>query len=339
MLLLDIFLFLLTVVVLSPGCVRTGWYYWISSNRQTVQYAHDSFRQRLDVYPSQRQKKGNQLSPTVIFFPGGAWLIGYKLWAALLARTLTAAGVTVVVGDYRNYPWATVPFQVQDVEEAIKWTMRNIGAYGGDAKNIVLGGESAGGHLACMALLKRALRNPTKDDHPKDDDFQATDFKGFVTMSTPNHLGAVEQTFAKHGWDGSSVDILFGGRKEEYNPFALVQASQPNSLEGRLPPFRIYHGSHDQTVPVEGERAFAKELSLAGGNVRFEVCSGWNHSRANVEGQMCGDFRFHRDMFSAVQDFTDGSSFDLEFPSDDSPLMQRLCPTLLCRLAAFLIPF
>jgi hypothetical protein len=41
----------------------------------------------------------------VVLLPaGGAWIIGYKAWGALLARRLCLSGVIVFCLDYRNFP-------------------------------------------------------------------------------------------------------------------------------------------------------------------------------------------------------------------------------------------
>ncbi len=40
----------------------------------------------------------------MIFITGGAWMIGYRAWGALLARRLSLAGVLVACVDYGNFP-------------------------------------------------------------------------------------------------------------------------------------------------------------------------------------------------------------------------------------------
>ncbi|KAI9921517.1 hypothetical protein PsorP6_000798 [Peronosclerospora sorghi] len=48
--------------------------------------------------------------PVVVFFlSGGAWIIGYKAWGALMGRVLESLGVVVVTPDYRNFPQGVVP--------------------------------------------------------------------------------------------------------------------------------------------------------------------------------------------------------------------------------------
>ncbi len=108
-------------------------------------------------------------------------MIGYKLWGALLARSLKAVGdCTIVMMDYRNYPLASVPEQLEDVQAALLWTRKHIHQYGGDAEKLIVVGESAGGHLAALLLLNQALSERNKPAV----EFQGPDCKGFISMAT-----------------------------------------------------------------------------------------------------------------------------------------------------------
>ena len=115
------------------------------------------------------------LRPVVLFVCGGAWIMGYKMWAALTARVLTQFGIVTVVADYRNDPFfifscccfagcccscthPQIPDMVDDVSAAIQWTVDHVTEYAGDPQRIVLVGQSAGGHLVTTALLQRAIQ-------------------------------------------------------------------------------------------------------------------------------------------------------------------------------------
>lgn len=452
-LLLFLLLFLLSIAAMAPGCLRMGWFYWIASHRLTFAYGADSVRQRLDVYPAcskqQRQRtrattakediieepddcnnnddddnkaqKAPPPAPTLLFFYGGAWLIGYKLFGCLLARTLTAAGITVVVADYRNYPLAAVPQQVDDAEAALRWTLRNVHRYGGDARNVVVGGESAGGHLILLVLLRRVLglrRNNTNSSvvvNADSSDWNPTDLKGVIAVATPVHLASLEQVLAKHKWERHFLEAIFGGPVDEHCPHSLLlrahgdirssnsrqaagstnnghaatsahhherngtSTTNNNSndtallLQDKLPPIQLYHGTHDQTVPLEGVETFFRTLRQLGADATLTVYPGWTHIHANVQGPMTGDYAFHRDVFEAVRQWTtttttttessttattpqsssptttlpteeqpspsSSSSAHLEFPSHDLDLMQSFCPHILIQLGTLLMPF
>lgn len=86
---------------------------------------------------------------------GGAWTIGYKAWGALLAWRLSKQGVLVACLDYRNFPQGDALDMLEDVNTGIAWVLSRIHRYGGDPHSITLVGQSAGGHLAALALIKQ----------------------------------------------------------------------------------------------------------------------------------------------------------------------------------------
>jgi len=87
-----------------------------------------SIRHQLDVYlPTEEAiKRCNGKCPVVIFVSGGAWIIGYKLWAFLMGCVLQERGIVFISPDYRNFPQGQVPDMVNDVSEAIKWAVSHV---------------------------------------------------------------------------------------------------------------------------------------------------------------------------------------------------------------------
>lgn len=330
-LLKNLVLFLLSNVIMAPGTLRMGWYYWVASNRQTFRYAPDSIRQRLDVYAS---ACGNKNAPTVLFFYGGAWIIGYKLFGTLLARTLTRVGITVVIADYRNYPQACIPAQVDDVEAAVQWALDHVAKYGGDPDNLIVAGESAGGHLMFMALLRRALGlGATKK-------WNISDIKGVIAMATPLHFQSLVPTLEKQKWDRNVVQSMFAGQFDEHDPYALLlqrrQSKEMKPLD--LPPIRIFHGTHDRTIPLQGVQVFYNEIVREHGvEASLKIYPGFTHIRANVQGPMSGDYTFQRDVYDAVQEWT--GRLELAFPDSSSKLLQPFCPDVLVQLGTEVMPF
>jgi hypothetical protein len=57
--------------------------------------------------------------------------------------------------DHRDGMQGSVSDMVQDVQTGIGWVLRNIGTYGGDLNNVYVMGQSCGGHLLALALLKQ----------------------------------------------------------------------------------------------------------------------------------------------------------------------------------------
>eukprot|EP00981_Chlorochromonas_danica_P012795 scaffold5412_cov171-Ochromonas_danica.AAC.2 len=159
-----LFRLLTFTVILAPG-----WYqllrYWLFNPfiLRNVEYGQGAkARNVMDIYlpipPSRGSARGNKIThlgvPVVIFVSGGAWIIGYKLWSALVGRGLAAMGIMTVVPDYRNFPQGDIEDMMRDVRQAILWTADNISRFGGDPHKIILAGQSAGAHI-CLSLLTR----------------------------------------------------------------------------------------------------------------------------------------------------------------------------------------
>jgi hypothetical protein len=68
-------------------------YYFVFSDRIAIAYKDGpsrTSRHYLDLYGSQPRPTTIEGKAVVIFLTGGAWIIGYKMWGALLARALVS---------------------------------------------------------------------------------------------------------------------------------------------------------------------------------------------------------------------------------------------------------
>lgn len=98
---------------------------------------------------------GKEKLPVVVYYHGGGWVIGdlnvYDGGPRAIAKMAKAIVVSV---EYRKGPENRFPAAHDDAFAAYKWVLRNIGKYGGDAKNVAVMGESAGGNLAINTAIK-----------------------------------------------------------------------------------------------------------------------------------------------------------------------------------------
>jgi acetyl esterase/lipase len=85
---------------------------------------------------------------------GGGWTIGRAHHQdPRLEQLARASGVAVVSVDYRLAPEHPYPAGPDDCEAAALWLVKNArGEFG--TETIVIGGESAGGHLSAVTLLR-----------------------------------------------------------------------------------------------------------------------------------------------------------------------------------------
>jgi len=286
------------------------------------------------------------------------------MWGALLARALTATGIVVVIPDMRNYPLVSIPYMVEDIDLAIDWTIKNVADFGGDPRNVVVVGQSAGGHVALMAILKKiqektveengiaAARGSTGGKGNEelnmlltDEKWMPSDLKGFVAISSPLNLNLREMTesFQRQGFDNDIIDRMFGFERDKYDPFLALKEFQnverKSTFLHELPPFKIYHGTDDKTVPYKVSDTFFQELQKTltdEKSVSFDSYSGWSHTDPILEGPMDADHRLHKDLFNDVQRWTQSPS--LTWP-DDPVMNSRLCPHFLVEASRYMNPF
>lgn len=109
----------------------------------------DGAKHKLDLYlPTDRTK-----FPVLFFVHGGSWRGGDRSQYTSLGNRFAKLGIGVVVPSYRLAPANPHPAQIEDVAAAFAWTVKNIGAYGGDATRLFGAGHSAGGHLISLLAL------------------------------------------------------------------------------------------------------------------------------------------------------------------------------------------
>jgi arylformamidase len=112
----------------------------------------DGPNETLDIFPA---TKAN--APVVVFIHGGYWRSLDKSDHSFVAPPLHDMGACVVVVNYALCPGTpnepvTIPDIAMQMTHALAWVWQNIAKFGGNPKDVVVAGHSAGGHLAAMLL-------------------------------------------------------------------------------------------------------------------------------------------------------------------------------------------
>lgn len=113
---------------------------------------HGAIPARLYVPKQPRLRDG--LSPALVFFHGGGWVIGDLESHDVVCRQLAVEGALIVIAvDYRLAPEHKFPAAADDAIAATKWIAANARELGIDAARLAIGGDSAGGNLAAVVAL------------------------------------------------------------------------------------------------------------------------------------------------------------------------------------------
>ncbi|MDY6942480.1 MAG: alpha/beta hydrolase [Pseudomonadota bacterium] len=209
-------------------------------------------RQHLDVYVPRRE--GGHW-PVVVFFYGGRWKSGDRRLYDPLARSLAAAGIVVVVPDYRLYPEVRFPAFVQDGAAAVAWVMSHIHRFGGDPRRVYLMGHSAGAHIGSMlALDARYLGHHSR---------KRSDLAGFIGLAGPYDF----------------LPFQTPELADTFGPEEQHRESQPiHWTDGNNPPFLLLHGSADNVVGAGNSKRLWRKIESSGGRARMVFFSRANHT-------------------------------------------------------------
>ncbi|TVU20219.1 hypothetical protein EJB05_36418, partial [Eragrostis curvula] len=245
-------------MLLMPGFIKVGYYYFFSRHVcRSVVYG-DEPRNRLDLYlPRDRSKP----SPVVAFITGGAWIIGYKAWGALLGRRLAERGIIVACIDYRNFPQGTISDMVTDASEGISFVCNNAASYGGDPNQIYLMGQSAGAHIAACALMEQA----NKESRGEDISWNLAQIKAYFGLSGGYNIQKLVNHFHERGLYRSIFLSIMEGEESlpRFSPEIVAKKSSAEAI-ALLPQIDPLRGGKDQLVDdvvsvIHADDALARE--------------------------------------------------------------------------------
>jgi acetyl esterase/lipase len=214
-------------------------------------------RHRLDVYvPSERRIPAAGPAPVIVFFYGGNWVSGAREDYAFVGRALAARGFVVVIPDYRLYPEVRYPDFLHDAAQAVAWTERSIGGYGGDPRRIYVMGHSAGAYNAAMlALDERWLGR---------EGIRPGTLRGWIGLAGPYDFLPIENRTTRPVFD-------YPDTPPDSQPASHVMAGAPPAL--------LIAPKHDETVdPVRNTGALAARLRAAGVPVTEVYYDGVSHA-------------------------------------------------------------
>ncbi|XP_064968877.1 probable isoprenylcysteine alpha-carbonyl methylesterase ICMEL1 [Musa acuminata AAA Group] len=318
--------------LLMPGFLQVGYYYFFSSQvRRSIIYG-DRPRNRLDLY---LPTKVDGLKPVVAFVTGGAWIIGYKAWGALLGRRLAERGIIVACIDYRNFPQGTISDMVEDASQGISFVCNNIGSYGGDPNRIYLIGQSAGAHIAACTILDQAIKECGERECTS---WSVSQIKAYFGISGGYNMLELVDHFHSRGLYRSIFLSIMEGEQNlwRFSPEVLVQDSSIKHAISLLPHVILFHGTSDQSIPSTASKKFVDTLHSVGAKVDIVLFEGKTHTDLFLQDPLRGG---KDELLEHIAAVIYGGVAAAHAHISVAPLPRRLVPEFMLQLARKISPF
>jgi acetyl esterase/lipase len=262
-------------------------------NRDIVYDTIDNRDLLCDVWQPPKQVAPSGLA--FIYLHGSAWfLLDKDVGTRPFFRHLAAQGHVIMDVAYRLYPETDMMGMLHDVKRAILWMKEHARQYHVNPDRIVIGGGSAGAHLALMTAFtsnNMAYREP--DLAHKDDSVA-----GVVSIYGPADLEAMYFHLNQHlttrevpgrpkkkvptempAWMKKSMGadfyrLGFNKNFEHVGAFAYMFGGHPDEcpemykrfsplalVHDHCPPTLLIHGAHDIMAPVKSTVELFKRLN------------------------------------------------------------------------------
>lgn len=323
----------LYAIFLMPGFLQVGYQYFFSKRIQRSIVYGDQPRNRLDLYTPEDLSSPK---PVVIFVTGGAWIIGYKAWGALLGIQLSERDIIVCCVDYRNFPQGGISDMVHDVSTAVGFILNNIDQYGGDPDRIYIAGQSAGCHIASCALVEQARIEIGQKEGIMT--WRTGQLKAFLGLSGGYNLPKLVDHFHKRGlYRRIFLSVMEGETSLPlYSPELAVQSEAFAPAVSLLPPFYLFHGTADYSIPYEASENFASVLRRVGATATTKLYADKSHTDVFLQDPMRGGYDL---LFDDVMAILHADDEEAKARDAEAPLRPRLVPEFLLYLAHIVSPF
>lgn len=258
-------IFFCTSSSLDAGIIRNMFQKHFSAQEVTtltdVSYGEDK-KQRLDVYLPTNAKN----SPVIVMVHGGAWKMGDKRSDNVVQNKMNrwvSKGIVFISVNYRLVPKVTPQQQADDVASALAYIESHAHQWGGNPKQIILMGHSAGAHLVSLI---------------------SADPQKYVSLGLKPWLGTVSldtatmdlvQTMGRKHFD--FYDDVFGSDKNSW-----IENSPLYQLEPSAPPMFLVCSTLREDKPCESSKPFMEKGADMG--LRIEMSQqALSHGEINDE--------------------------------------------------------
>ncbi len=241
-----------------------------------VEYADmDGVKLHLQILAPLTRNQPEMVCPCVVFVQGSAWM-PQDVYAQLpRVSKLAERGYVVAVVEYRHSGIAPFPAQIMDTRNAIRFLRVNAEQYHIDPEQIIVSGDSSGGHTAMFTGMIH--------DDVENNLFPgvSAEVKGIVNYYGSTSVMAEDSnpTQLLHCQADSPEGMVMGHVDLRDNMELKRKLSVECNIteESVIPPTIILHGTKDLIVNCEGSAVLYRQMKKCGKDVALYLIKGANH--------------------------------------------------------------
>ncbi|MCU0317231.1 MAG: alpha/beta hydrolase [Fimbriimonadaceae bacterium] len=204
--------------------------------------------------------------PVIVYIHGGGWISGDRSMYRDEAVWACSQGFAAVCAGYRLAPLYPFPAAVADIQALIHHLRDNADELNILPDAIIAFGNSAGGHLACMAGL---CQQDLESGAPAERANAVVSICGITDLRDP--------TQAHYPLAFSFLDQFMASRYE-FDQERWSLASPLCHVHEKAGPFLIFHGSEDEIVPPDQATKLYTALCGVGVSAELYEMPGESHA-------------------------------------------------------------
>lgn len=241
-----------------------------------VEYAQvDGVKLHLQILIPSTRNQPEMICPCVVFVQGSAWMPQDVYAQIPRVSRLAERGYVVAVVEYRHSGIAPFPAQIMDARNAIRFLRVNAQQYHIDPEQIIVSGDSSGGHTAMFAGMIH--------DDVENNLFPgvSAEVKGIVNYYGSTSVMAEDSnpTQLLHCQADSPEGMVMGHVDLRNNRELKRKLSVECNIteDSVIPPTIILHGTKDCIVNCEGSAILYRQMKKCGKDVKLYLIKGANH--------------------------------------------------------------
>lgn len=213
------------------------------------------------VIPKHREEHAPM--PAILWLCGGAFCVVDKsIWIPQLID-LARRGYVIASAKYRTSNAVSFPEPLKDVKAAVRFLRANAEKFCIDPNRIAVMGESAGGTMASLVGTTAGIAEFEEGEHKN----VSSAVQAVVDFYGPADFSALPSHSEDENVADWAISAFLGGLTHEN----AARASAVNYIDEHTPPFLLFHGNKDITVPIEGSEQMYKCLVDKGVKADFYV--------------------------------------------------------------------